>query len=166
MKNGVPVPVKVGIFHVYYQGQNELLEPFPEDYSVVAGSPTRTEEEVREVGGGGLDWVCDHCYISKSGELIQSQHYEDSTETKEAWELPKKHGNGWLRSNVVFPTRVIKDEALGRYRECTTSKEEGCQKVMSMFFAIWYDARDASFFTFEGDDHLTLSSGGGTSVSI
>lgn len=31
-----------------------------------------------------------------------------------------------------------------------------------MFFAIWYDARDPEFFTFENGDHLALSSGGGT----
>lgn len=57
MKNGFPVPVKVSIFHVYYQGQNEGLEPFPEDYAVVAGSPDRTEEELRKLGGAGIDWV-------------------------------------------------------------------------------------------------------------
>ncbi|OAL44952.1 hypothetical protein IQ07DRAFT_591792 [Pyrenochaeta sp. DS3sAY3a] len=144
VKNGVPVPVKVSIFHVYYQGQNEGLEPFPEDYAVVAGSPDRTEEELRQRGGAGIDW-----------------HYVTSDEKKEAWEFPKKRGDGWLRANVPFPSWVVKDASLGRYRECVDRKEEGCRKVMSMFFAIWYDARDPEFFTFENGDHLALSSGGG-----
>lgn len=80
---------------------------------------------------------------------------------KNAWELPRKKGSGWLRANVKFPNQVIKDDSIGRYRECNRTTEV-CIHVPSMFYAVWYDARDDGFFTFEDGDYLTLSSGGGT----
>jgi hypothetical protein len=48
VKKNVTVPVKVGIFHVYYQGQSEDIKPFPDDYSIVGGDPTLTEQRIRD----------------------------------------------------------------------------------------------------------------------
>ncbi|KAM0331353.1 hypothetical protein ACHAQA_003025 [Verticillium albo-atrum] len=137
------VPVKVAIFHVYYHGQNEDREPFPADFSIISGNPNLTEDEAREQGGIGMSW-----------------HFEDSSEEKDAWQLPKQKGGGWLRGNIGFPTSVVKDESLSRYRECTSKDEPGCFNVLRMFFAIWYDLRD-DWFDFEDGAYLTLSSGGG-----
>ncbi|KAM0276048.1 hypothetical protein ACHAQH_007134 [Verticillium albo-atrum] len=137
------VPVKVAIFHVYYHGQNPDREPFPADFSIISGNPNLTEDEVRAQGGIGMAW-----------------NFEDSSEEKEAWQLPKQKGGGWLRGNIGFPTSVVKDESLGRYRECTSKEEPGCFNVLRMFFAIWYDLRD-DWFDFENGAYLTLSSGGG-----
>lgn len=51
------VPVKVSIFHVYYHGQHEDMQPFPEDFSIITGNPKLTEEEARQQGGTGTTWV-------------------------------------------------------------------------------------------------------------
>ncbi|KAH6615154.1 hypothetical protein C7974DRAFT_417344 [Boeremia exigua] len=136
------VPVKVAIFHIYYNGQNPNRESFPEDYNIISHDPTLSEEEVKAQGGNGMKW-----------------YFEDSDEQKENWQLPKQKGGGWLRGNVPFPTSVIKDESLGRYRACTAN-DTGCFNVLRMFFAIWYDLRH-EFFDFQDGAYLTLSSGGG-----
>lgn len=52
-----PVSVKVPIFHVYYHGQHEGMESFPEDLSIRSGNPHLTEEEARQQGGIGMKWV-------------------------------------------------------------------------------------------------------------
>ncbi|KAI8682488.1 DUF1996 domain-containing protein [Fusarium sp. Ph1] len=88
------------------------------------------------------------------------RHWELTEEEKEDWELPKKKGSGRLRGNIGFPTRVVKDPSLGRYRACKSDDEEGCFSVVRMFFAIWYDMRH-DWFDFEDGAYLTLSSGGG-----
>ncbi|KAF1926693.1 uncharacterized protein M421DRAFT_214083 [Didymella exigua CBS 183.55] len=143
VKKNATLPVKVAIFHVYYHGQNEDREPFPEDFAILSGNSSLTEEQAKEQGGIGTSWF-----------------FDDSDEEKEAWQLPTKKGGGWLRGNVPFPTSVVKDETLGRYRECTSKDEAGCFNVIRMFFAVWYDLRD-DYFSFEDGDYLTLSSGGG-----
>ncbi|RNJ53372.1 hypothetical protein D7B24_001983 [Verticillium nonalfalfae] len=137
------VPVKVAIFHVYYHGQSADRQPFPADFSIISGNPNLTEDEARAQGGIGMEWG-----------------FEDSSEEKEAWQLPKRKGGGWLRGNIGFPTSVVKDESLGRHRECAHNDEAGCFNVLRMFFAIWYDLRD-DWFDFEDGAYLTLSSGGG-----
>ncbi|KAH6688540.1 hypothetical protein F5X68DRAFT_168437 [Plectosphaerella plurivora] len=137
------VPVKVAIFHIYYNGQNPDREPFPEDFRIISGDPSLSEEQVRANGGNGMGW-----------------NFEDSDEEKEGWQLPKKKGGGWLRGNVPFPTSVVKDDSIDRYRECKPKDEPGCFSVVRMFFAIWYDLRH-DFFDFEDGAYLTLSSGGG-----
>ncbi|KAJ4149027.1 hypothetical protein NW754_000463 [Fusarium falciforme] len=140
----VTVPVKVGIFHVYYQGQENNPGLYPEDFALIGGNPKITEDEIREQGGNGIHW-----------------HFDESDEVKEKWQFPKKRGTGWLRGNVPFPGWVVKDKALGRYRACNDTVDTGCISVPGMFFAVWYDVGDAEFFTFEDGDYLTLSSGGG-----
>ncbi|EEY21732.1 predicted protein [Verticillium alfalfae VaMs.102] len=137
------VPVKVAIFHVYYHGQSADRQRFPADFSIISGNPNLTEDEARAQGGIGMEW-----------------RFEDSSEEKEAWQLPKRKGGGWLRGNIGFPTSVVKDESLGRHRECASKDEAGCFNVLRMFFAIWYDLRD-DWFDFEDGAYLTLSSGGG-----
>ncbi|EGY14242.1 hypothetical protein VD0002_g5693 [Verticillium dahliae] len=137
------VPVKVAIFHVYYHGQNADRQPFPADFSIISGNPNLTEDEARAQGGIGMEW-----------------RFDDSSEEKESWQLPKQKGSGWLRGNIGFPTSVVRDESLGRYRECASKTETGCFNVLRMFFAIWYDLRD-DWFDFEDGAYLTLSSGGG-----
>ncbi|KAI8722988.1 DUF1996 domain-containing protein [Fusarium sp. LHS14.1] len=144
VKKNVTVPVKVGIFHVYYQGQENNPGLYPEDFALIGGNPKITEDEIREAGGNGIHW-----------------HFDESDEVKEKWQFPKKRGTGWLRGNVPFPGWVVKDEALGRYRACNNTVDTGCISVPGMFFAVWYDVGDAEFFTFEDGDYLTLSSGGG-----
>lgn len=57
MTKNATVPVKVAIFHVYYNGQNPDRQPFPEDYSIISHDPTLSEEEVRAKGGIGTGWV-------------------------------------------------------------------------------------------------------------
>ncbi|KAI8685309.1 DUF1996 domain-containing protein [Fusarium keratoplasticum] len=144
VKKNVTVPVKVGIFHVYYQGQENNPGLYPEDFALIGGNPKITEDEIREQGGNGIHW-----------------HFDESDEVKEKWQFPKKRGTGWLRGNVPFPGWVVKDKALGRYRACNDTVDTGCISVPGMFFAVWYDVGDAEFFTFEDGDYLTLSSGGG-----
>ncbi|KAI8674645.1 DUF1996 domain-containing protein [Fusarium keratoplasticum] len=137
-----PISVKVPIFHVYYHGQHEGMESFPEDLSIRSGNPHLTEEEARQQGGIGMKW-----------------HWELTDEEKEDRELPKKKGNGRLRGNIGFPTRVVKDPSLGRYRVCKPDDEESCFSVVRMFFAIRYGMRH-DWFDFEDGAYLTLSSGG------
>ncbi|KAJ3467714.1 hypothetical protein MRS44_005278 [Fusarium solani] len=137
------VPVRVSIFHVYYHGQHEGMEPFPEDFSIITGNPNLTEEEARQQGGIGMKW-----------------HWELTEEENEDWELPKKKGSGRLRGNIGFPTRVVRDPSLDRHRACKSDDEEGCFSVVRMLFAIWYDMRH-DWFDFEDGGYLTLSSGGG-----
>ena len=93
-------------------------------------------------------------------KLNEGQNYESSDEVKEPWKLPGKRGDGWLRANIGFPVQVIRDNGIGRYRECDPSTET-CLNIPRIFFAVWYDARDAEFFTFDDGEYFTLSSGGG-----
>lgn len=91
------------------------------------------------------------------------KYYEESDEVKERWQFPKKRGDGWLRGNVPFPNWVRRDEELGRYRECRDgeSDSDGCIVVPSMFFAVWYDVSNHTFFSLEDGDYFTLASGNG-----
>lgn len=59
VKKNVTVPVKVGIFHVYYQGQENNPGLYPEDFALISGNPKITEDEIREQGGNGINWVSD-----------------------------------------------------------------------------------------------------------
>ncbi|KAM5343445.1 hypothetical protein ACJ41O_011982 [Fusarium nematophilum] len=144
VKKNATVPVKVSIFHVYYQGQENEPGLYPEDFALIGGNPKITEDEIRAQGGNGIHW-----------------HFEESDEVKDNWQFPKKRGKGWLRGNVPFPGWVVKDESLGRYRKCNDTVDTGCISVPGMFFAVWYDVGDEEFFTFTDGDYLTLSSGGG-----
>lgn len=58
VKKNLTVPVEVAIFHPYYQGQGSTTEPFPDDFAIVSGNPSLTEEEVAAQGGAGIWWVC------------------------------------------------------------------------------------------------------------